>query len=118
MALVLVLASFRSVKRFGLADAVPNGPGPLNPLVIADLVIANQGHVLAGLAEDQQVVGECWTQPRAVLLLLHKQQALVLCPDRLGLRILVDAHLAVVDPALRLVMADQVTPEVLDADHP
>ena len=115
--LVLLLAGLGRVERRALADAVPDGPGPLDPLVVGDLVVTDRDGVLAGRPEHEDEVGERRPEPDAVPLLLDEQQPLGLRADRLRLRVLVDSHLAVEREPAADERPDHVAPEVVEPGH-
>ena len=74
--------------------------------------------VLSRLAEQQHVVRERWPRACAVALQRLEHERVRLRADRLRLRILVDGHLAVVDPAGVLVRVDDLPTEVRQSDDP
>ena len=88
-----------------------------DPIVVGDVRL-NRDRVISRLAEDQDVIRECWPQPTRILLELHEQQPFRVRANRLRLRIFVDADAAVVNPSGRLESEDHRAAEVMEPDHP
>ena len=111
MALVRLVAGDTDVESVGLLDVPPDGLRPLDPLVVADVVLDGNG-VVAGLAKDQQIVGEGGPGASAVTVLSGERKGVGLGSDGLGLGVLVHGNLAVKPPSVVDVGADHIASEV------
>jgi len=102
-----------------LPETEPRRLCPIDPVVSGDLAVQDRRYgdsVVAGMAEQEHVVGECRSAPGRVLLHLDEQEGLGLGADGLGLGVFLHGDLAVEDPPGSDVGGDDCAPEVDQPD--
>src|SRR3990167_4370329 len=116
MPVVVIAARGTHIQRVGFTNAVPDRSRPFDPVVVADVGLDGY-RIVSRLTEHEDVVGQRRPEPRGVLAKLSKPPRLRVRADRLGLRIFVDADLAVVDPPLTGVEVNDGAAKIAESDH-